>query len=84
VLGADERLSSLVVVPLPSVPPPDGLEPCSTVVLAEMIACRNGCTLSETLVMTTTAPSAAASRSPRTLHEAARPCCGSRPVWRSQ
>jgi hypothetical protein len=64
--GAEEPVTSPVGVPLPSVlpaPPACDWPPVSTVLLAWMIACRNGCTPSETLAMIAIPASTATGRS---------------------
>jgi hypothetical protein len=66
----EELPSSPVGVPLPSVPAPPvcgGWPPVSTVVLAWMIAWRNGCTPNETLAMIAIPASTATGRSQLTL-----------------
>jgi hypothetical protein len=65
----EELATSPVGVPLPSVPaPPDGgWPPVSTVLLAWMIAWRNGCTPNETLAMIPIPASTATGRSQLTL-----------------
>jgi hypothetical protein len=70
VAGAPEEwVTSPVGVPLPSVPaPPVGCwPPVSTVLLAWMIACRNGCTPNETLAMIPIPASTATGRSQLTV-----------------
>ena len=65
----EELVPSPVGVPLPSVPAPPvgGWPPLSTVVLAAMIAWRNGCTPNETLAMIAIPASTATGRSQLTL-----------------
>jgi hypothetical protein len=68
-------VTSPVGVPVPSVPaPPDcgTPPPVSTVVLAAMIACRNGCTPNETLAMIAIPASTATGRSQLTLSKRTR------------
>jgi hypothetical protein len=69
VLGWGELATSPVGVPLPSVSaPPDCVwPPLSTVVLAAMIAWRNGCTPNETLAMIPIPASTATGRSQLTV-----------------
>jgi hypothetical protein len=74
-----------VCEPLPSVPaPPPGCDgpACRTVVLAAMIACRNGCTPNETLAMTATAASSTATgRSQLTSSRRAVPAVRAERAW---
>jgi hypothetical protein len=79
--GAEELVESPVGAPLPSVsaPPVCGwLPPLSTVLLAWMIAWRNGCTPNETLAMIAIPASTATGRSQLTLSRRGVPGRGSR------